>query len=523
MRIPMTKETLLRIFSRRRLESFFMGRIYPIVVAALVLCGYFMGAEFYLHFVNMALVCTALCVCRSIRPTIIVLCSFVFQISREHTPSNNNITGVPSDYYFTEGRGVALVISFAVVAAAFVYFFVRNKLITRDTLRSLPLVIPSAILALAFVLGGAFSSVWSFGSVGYSLVQVVVWFVIFYVYLLGFKNERGSELVGYLTYAMSIVAAILLIELAEIYISADGLYDAAGNISRGGVIYGWGVTNTAAQALTVLIPIMFIGTVKSKHSIYYFVMATLTFLGSILNLSRTALVVGVPIYVASLIIVFIKSNKKKIHAVEIGMSVAIIAALVLIFREYTFPAFDNYVDRGLGDSGRYEIWRNGFAAFLDAPIFGKGFFGLNDTVPGFSNAEFIPFMMHNTIVHMPACFGIFGSLAYSYYRIKTIKPFVKRPTTDKALLGLALLSVLLGSLFENFIFYILPMFSYSVVFAVCFKLVAEEREEESKVSHGSFQSSADTALCALANPVGDTDTDEENLPGVTPNEELESE
>ena len=471
----MIKDKVLRSFSRDRLESFFMGPIYPIVVAALVLCGYFFAVEYYLHFINMGLITLALCVCRSLRPTIIVLCSFVFQISREHTPSTNNVTYVPSDYYFTEGRHVALIISFVIVGGALVYFFVRNKLITLGALRSLPLLLPSALLAVAFVIGGLFSSNPNERSVGFALVQIVTWFVIFYLYVLGLKRERGSELLDYLVYVASVLAIILLCQLIAIFVvNGENMIDMDGSFIRGTVVYGWGVTNTAAQSLTVLIPVLFIGAMKEKHGIYYFVMATLAFVGSILNLSRTALVVGVPIYFAALIITFVKTKKKKLYAVEISVTAAVIAALIIAFREYTFPAFENYLIRGTADSGRFWIWDACIEAFCESPIFGKGFFGLSDYLGGLSNTTFIPFMAHNTPLHMLACCGIFGGAAYSYYRIATVIPFVKRPSTAKTFIGLALLSVLLGSLLENFVFYILPMFFYSVTFAVSYKLIEEE-------------------------------------------------
>ena len=497
----MIKEKVLSYLSRERLEAFFMGPIYPLVVAALVLCGYFAAIEYYLHFVNMALITLALCVCRTLRPTVIVLCTFVFQISREHTPATNNVTGVASDYYFTDGRAAMLVISFALVAVALVWFFIRNKIFSKESIKSLPLLLPSALLAISFVLGGAFSSLWSERSLGFSLVQIVVWFIIFYLFLLGFKHERGEEILDYFIYAASVIVIVLLAQLVEVYVSGgENMIDQDGNFIRASISYGWGVTNTAAQSLTVLIPVLFIGAHKSRHPVYYFVMATLAFVASILNLSRTAVIVGVPIYLASLIITFAKSKRKKLYAIEVAVTVAAITALILAFREYTFPAFGNYLIRGLDDSSRFRIWRDGIDAFIDAPIFGKGFFGLNDTVHGFSNTSFIPFMMHNTPVHMLACFGIVGFLAYSYYRISTIIPFVKRPSFAKSMLGLSLLSVLLGSLLENFVFYILPMFAYSVISAIAFKLVAEENDAAKVAPEGAAPvkaSKREVAECAF--------------------------
>ena len=149
---------------KERLRSFFMGRVYPVLVCLIVVIGYLFGLEFYLHLLNMALVITALLVCNSIRPVIVVLCTFVFQISKAHTPANfSPEPGVDtsSGYYFEGARLTIVIISFVLVFAAFIVFFVKNRLISRESLRGLPMLIPTGLLALAFALGGVFSGAWT--------------------------------------------------------------------------------------------------------------------------------------------------------------------------------------------------------------------------------------------------------------------------------------------------------------------------------------------------------------------------
>ena len=478
----MDRNIIRKLFSMRNMRSFFMGRIYPIVVAFLVTVGYFTGFELYLHFVNMALAILAMLICDSLRPIIIVVWTFVFQISLEHTPSTNNTTGVASDYYFTEWRVTALIISFVIVAAALVFFYIKNKLITLERLRTLPHLVPSLLLAVAFCIGGAFSTDWRWGSFGFALVQCVMWFVIFYLVLIGLSRDNSHELVDYLVYVGSIVVILLTVQLLEIFFTNDltKTLDEYGNLNRGVVNYGWGNTNTAAQSLTVTIPLMFLGVMRNggKKRVYYLIMATVAMVASILNMSRTALVVGLPLYVVLLVITFVKIRDKRGYGVEILAVLGVIAlALLLSYREVAM-IIENYVIRGTGDSGRFKIWENALLAFKENPIFGKGFFGLSEFFGGWSNTEFIPYMAHNTPLHMLGCCGAYGFIVYCLYRVCTAIPFIKRNDMVKTMLGAALFSVILGSLLENFVFYIMPMLSYSVIYAVAYRYIEDKKAEQ---------------------------------------------
>ena len=464
-----------------RMRAFFMGRIYPVAVCLIVVIGYIFGLEFYLHLLNMALVICALMVCDSMRPVIVVLCTFVFQISKINSPANYSPEpggDTSSGYYFEGGRLVILIISFVLVFAAFVVFFVKNKLVNGRSLRALPMLIPTGALTLAFLMGGVFSGAWVGGSLGFSLIQIVCWFVIPYAFILGFKNERGEELLNYFVYVASLIVIVLLVELGYTYITTEGLVTSSGTFARWLFHYGWGNCNTAAQAFVVFIPVLFIGTRGGKMQIYYFAMATLAFVGAVLNVSRSAALVGGVAYFVCLIISFIFSKSKKRYIVEIALVIIGAAVALLLTWDTVSSALLNYVDRGTTDSGRFNIWKKGFSWFLEAPVFGYGFFGDPETVFGATQIDFLPNMMHNTVIQFLACFGIFGILAYGFYRLCSLRPFVRRPSYVKTMLGAALLTVLGGSLLDNFIFNILPMFSYGVIVAVVYKLEAEECGEK---------------------------------------------
>lgn len=466
-----------RIFrTKEQLRAFFMSKLYPVCVCALVLIGYLTGLELYLNIFNMLAISVALFVCDSIRPMIVVLCTFVFQISRYNTPADFSVPDeqIPgSNYYFEPLNLTILILSFIPVLVSLVSFYVRNKLITKETLRALPMLIPTGVLALAFLLGGVFSGSWNIGSLGYTLIQILAWFIIPYLFILGFKNEKAYELMYYLVFLASLIAVVLVVEIFDIYINVDGIITESGDVARWRFNFGWGNCNTAGQALTVLIPVLFIGTRGGKLQIYYFAMATLAFAGVVLSVSRSALLIGGGIYFVSMIVAFIKAKSKKRYAVEVGLIVIGVMVVIALFWDVFRSAVINYIERATMDdvsTGRFDLWKVGFDHFLSAPVFGHGFFGVVDPASPETQISFLPWMMHNSVVQILATFGSFGILAYGFYRVCSIRPYIKRGHFPKTMLGIALLTVLTGSLLDNFIFNILPMFFYGIVSAVVYKL-----------------------------------------------------
>jgi O-antigen ligase len=147
-----------------------------------------------------------------------------------------------------------------------------------------------------------------------------------------------------------------------------------------------------------------------------------------------------------------------------------VVAIVAVFSGVIFPALKNYFDRGVSDSGRFDLWEQAVAAFRESPIFGKGFFGLYPKDPTdlmkINSVAFLPDMAHNTVIQLFSSMGIFGFGAYLYYRVCSLKPFFKVPTLEKTMMLMAILTVLLMSLLDNFVFYIYIMFYPTILLAV---------------------------------------------------------
>ncbi len=453
----------------KQLKSFFLGPVYPFVVGGMVLVSHVFKIEYYLNFVNIALCILALLVCESLRPLIVVLCTYVFQVS-VHSMS---ISPDSPSYYFGGVKLVTMVILFVLVAAALVFFFYKNKLITKAYMRTLPMKSAALLLSSAFLLNGVFSSSWVVSDLFFGLIQVLCFFVIFYIFLLGLRKEKREELASYFAYVSAVIALVLIGEVIYLYLSNDALI-VDGSVVKEQIQFGWGIWNTAGQQLVMTIPMLFYGVMKNKYPWFYFAVAAMTVFAAVMTLSRNALIFSVLAYGACSIIACFFGKRQRPFRIIIPIGIAVLVIGGIVFKDKIFEILADYVSRGLSDNGRFELWGQGIDAFFSAPIFGKGFYGV---YPGHPPAEgFFVWMAHNTVVELMGAMGAIGFAAYAYYRFETVKQFIKQPSLSKTMLGISLLTVLLGSLLDNFIFYSLPMLYYSVALAIAF-IRADNAEE----------------------------------------------
>ena len=72
--------------------------------------------------------------------------------------------------------------------------------------------------------------------------------------------------------------------------------------------------------------------------------------------------------------------------------------------------------------------------------------------------------------------GLFAIVPYVIHRIHTVISFVKNPSQDRFFVGLTIFALLILSLLDNHIFYILPTIVYSFMTAV---LINSEKSRSS--------------------------------------------
>ena len=204
-----------------------------------------------------------------------------------------------------------------------------------------------------------------------------------------------------------------------------------------------------------------------------------------MNASRSALVVGVPMYLICLIICAARSRKKLRNVVRIFVVGALVCVMLIPIWDNIELLIANYLTRGMNSSGRFSIWQHGVEMFKKNPLFGLGAFALGESLGYSTYVPFVPYMMHNTLVQMLAAYGVFGFSAYIYYRMATVVTFFKKPSIQKSMLGMALLSVLLASLLDNFVFQFIPMIYFSTCFAVAQTHVSCEKNRDDSTENAN--------------------------------------
>ena len=450
-------------------RAFYMGNLYPAIICLIVCVGSISGFEFYLGILHMTIAVFGLVVSESIKPVVISLLTFVMQLSVPHSPFYPSY----SDYYYTGWRLYAVIFMAAAAIFGFVFFIVKRKIYKRISPKNSPLLIPLTALFFAILLNGAFSGRWTLGNLVFGFANAVVLCVLPLILYHGFSDDEDSgSIAGYFSYLSLLIALVIISELVALFITNDNVIT-DGSINKVEVALGWGIWNLVGVSLTVLLPVLFFGVQNNRYPWIYFAVATLTLVFSVLTMSRGALVFGSLAYAACVIISCFKGKHKRTFRliVLIGVMGAII--LSIIFWSKISAVFKDYFDRGFSDNGRFALWRAAFSSFLSDPIFGGGFYGLDvDDSLLFSFGPLAK-QAHNTVFQLLSATGIVGFLAYAYYRLKTLKTVFCRPTLKKTFMALSIAVLLLGSLLDNFVFNIYPMFYYTVALTV---ILREDRE-----------------------------------------------
>ena len=440
---------------QERIQAFYTGWLYPLIVAVLVLWGNLTGLEVYTNTVNVLLICFALLICTSSRPLLPFFLSFFYQISMKNTPAEP--TG--SDYYFTEWRVPLHIFLVALLLVCFTVFLIRSRVISPRNPLKLPLLLPTLIFSVSMLLNGLgfaeyvpMNFVWGIG-------MGLVYFFLFYVFYLGMKEEDPHELTSYFTYLTLLLSWILIVEVANGFLTEDWIVN--GVIHKYKIVLGFGVSNLIGFHLVTMIPMCFYGFMKERCAPLYLITAVLLYGCTVLTLSRNSILFGGVIFLICFITAMLFGERRRAARVLflcllIGGSVA-----VFYWREPLYEAFRYMIEKGFDDSSRFTIYEKSYELFKAHPKFGVGFFGLHFSTNEILPFELVPEFAHNTVFELLCATGLCGLIGYGIYRLATVWHILRRITLEKWMLGVAYMTLAVQSLLDNYVFYV-----YTVFYAV---------------------------------------------------------
>ena len=449
-------------------REFFMGNAYPIVVAFLVLLGNIFALDYYVNFLITGLFFFAVIVSDSVKPLIITVLTYIYQISIPHAPNFPTY----SDFLFSGWRKPVSIAIVMLVGAAFVFFFVKKGIHKKLVAEKTPFLFSITAFSLALMLNGAFSSDWTYQNIIFAFLNTLVYFFFFILVYHGFsEGEDSEELIKYFAYISLIMAAVIIAEMCHLFLTVDGIFT-DGSIDKEKVALGWGIWNIIGTSLAVMIPVLFLGVNYNKYPWLYFGGATLTYIFAVLTMSRNALVFATLAYGASVLISCFCGRFKKAFRIITVIGILFIALVGIVLFSKIKLILGDYFERGFSDNGRYALWQLAIDTFLKAPVFGNGFYGFfTDAIFEFGG---VPRMAHNTILEILSAMGVFGILSYVWYRFETARIFFRRPSLIKTMLGMSILVFLLGGMLDNFVFNIHPPLYYTVALALACRIDKED-------------------------------------------------
>mgnify|MGYP002797064756 FL=1 len=468
----------------KAVTDFFESIYYPVAYALLALACSFAGFEIAFFAVRAALSVFSIVFCSDTFSLFVPIVLAVYGVSQRHTPQ----PPYGSDYLYGTGFLVTMGCLLAVVFAAMVFRMVAyrgtgNVFRTRAKLRW-----GLFALAAALVLNGIFSEGYTAMNLVFGIVMALS-FVWFYIFFYNTAQWNGGTAV-YIARVLAIAAAVIFIQLTEVYIFDGAVTDGA--INKGSLVVGWGMSNNIGGMLAMFMPAFFYLAYRQRFGWLWYLGGFACFGGVVLTLSRTSVLVAAAALVVVMVLLSIKGRHRKFVRIFNIALVAALAVLCIIFSDKLAEIFRYYLDRGFDDSGRFEIWENGWKNFLRAPVFGAGF--LTPIAPGWSyNIEnwLFPDMYHNTYVQLFACCGVVGVAAYTFHIVQGFILIFRHPTPER-IFFFFVIAVLSGiSMADNHLFHVFPALVYSALLAACEK---DSEAEEARRAASKAQR-PDGGLC----------------------------
>jgi O-antigen ligase len=241
------------------------------------------------------------------------------------------------------------------------------------------------------------------------------------------------------------------------------------------------------MCLTVLIPLQVYGATAYKRPWIYLVTAMVTYIIALMTLSRNTMLFATLITAVSLLLGCFVGRNKLLFRIFVPICVLGLASVVILSSDKLSVLLATVIEYGFSDNGRFKLWETGFDNFKESPILGKGFFGFGGDGLD-ATANFLPLMAHNTVIELLSALGVFGLLAYGYYRVSSLKPLFKKPRYSTVYVYLSIAAVLLMSLLDNYVFYIYTMFYYSVMLALAYRYAAADPESREKIAQNARES-----------------------------------
>lgn len=452
-------ESYEKIAQWRIIKAFraFLSSIWFVVLTAVIMViSNLFGLELLAFYFTLFSVLCIVLFAEDLRGVVpLALCDYM-TISEKNNPASH----VQSSIFYSPAFKLQLIFIIVVLALALLARLV-TKLMNGEKKSFPKLTIGFLALGVAYVLSGLFSPYYSWRTAVFGLVEIAslaLFYFLFY-YTVDWKNMDKR----YLFFVLMIVGFGVFAEILGIYVRVLAL---DGSFSRGELVTGWGMYNNIGCVIAMCLPAPLYLAATQRHGWRYLLCGFILALALLMTQSRGSILFGGIVFLAGLVIVLVKSDKKerRLHLILIGVLAAVAIVVSVIFFEKISALFDSMPDHFFDNNGRNPIYKRGLEQFWGDPFFGVGFYKCEGFRWGELPADaFLPARYHNTYIQLLASGGIFAICCYLFHRIETLVVFFKKPSREKTFLFLSIAALILTSIVDCHFFNFGPALFYGIV------------------------------------------------------------
>ena len=370
-------------------------------------------------------------------------------------------------------------ISLAAIVIGLVVHFIRFRpkvFAPKNILKGFTLSL--IIAGISFAMGGIGVS----GRQGWVVAILVVFGLVlplcYLVLSAAIQENAGENLLKFVAMLVYTLAILIVLQVIVYYARLGSLDAVKEHIKVKWMELGWGVANSVAPTVSIAIPVaLYYSLKKSNFAWAHLLFAVVLYAMAFVCTCRGVIIIDTVAIILMLVYVFIKTENRT----QTGITVALVAVagivFVVVFREKLYGIFEEVIARGLGDNGRFDLWKLAMERFLKRPIFGVG---LDYDMGGFveDGNSTVPYYYHSTPIQIICCFGIFGLIAHGflyYWRYKTFLVNRKNALVLALMMGLLMYDAY-SWLDRNF--FLVPSFIIMTIIT----LAAEKAAPEDKLT-----------------------------------------
>ncbi|MBQ9759955.1 MAG: O-antigen ligase family protein [Clostridia bacterium] len=437
-------------------RTFYKGAYYPILVLLLVFIGHTMKMELIFGGIMMLTVAFGLLIGHDVKFTMMPLMATFFIIpARNFSPADPGY----GEYYLQPAVLIYIIVLAAIVAASILFFVIRNRKIAN------PITVKGPFLSIVIfcgvlLLNGLFSENYTVMNMAFTVFMILAMPVVYLIFAAFLHFEKS--VVDYFMRCLVGIGMLISAELVVAYMT--DVRFVAGDIVKESVVLGWGVWTNIGSMLVFLMPACFYFAHSHKKGWIGYLLGLIELFCILLSQSRAALLVGALSFVLCVLYLCFSGKNQKLNRI-LTLSILALGLLALPFVfDKVKTLLGNFLEQGLGDNGRFDLWSSAIDAFLRNPILGSGFYDVCH-YEGWGMFG-MPQMCHNTILQVLGTAGILGILAYGYHRFETVRLVVVKRNPVKMFLGICILGFLLFGMLDVVFFIAYPNIFYTIMLLI---------------------------------------------------------